>query len=90
MQTLDGLDKWPGVAILDVLRFAGTAYAVRKDILENGIVIHQFESPQILFKSELGDGRVDQVTRLRCDSAGDYPHTARVLLHTHLGSCFPL
>lgn len=24
------------------VRFAGTAYAVREDILENGMVIHQF------------------------------------------------
>lgn len=46
--------------------------------------------PKISLKFELGGGRVGQAMRLRCDSAGDYLHIAQVLLHTHLGKCFPL
>lgn len=52
------------------VRFAGTAYAVREDILKMGWWSISLALPQILLKSELGGGRVGQATRLRCDSAG--------------------
>lgn len=72
------------------VRFAGAAYAVREDILENGMVIHQFGTATNFAQIRAGRWKSGPGDEAEVWQRWDYPHTARVLLHTHPGSCLPL